>query len=66
MHVIERDATQTAVGYESLVWVNDEHGREFSCTLDFQRSDVRKLDQLTAHERQSCMDVNTLIGTERW
>lgn len=33
MQVIKRDTTQIPVGYESLVWVNDEKGRGFSCTL---------------------------------
>jgi hypothetical protein len=53
-------------GYETMVWVNDDDGREFSCTLDTNRKGIHKLNQLTEHERQSCMDVSLLIGTERW
>lgn len=49
-----------------MVWVNDDDGREFSCTLDTNRKGIHKLNQLTEHERQSCMDVSLLIGTERW
>jgi hypothetical protein len=53
-------------GYEAMVWVNDDKGREFSCTLDTHREGVNQLNQLTEHEKQSCMDVSLLIGTERW
>jgi hypothetical protein len=66
MNAIERDNTITAVGYESLVWVNDNQGRGYSCTLDAPRGNVHSFDELTEHERQSCMDVNLLVGTERW
>ena len=66
MNVIERDTKITAVGYESLVWVNDNTGREFSCTLDTPRGAVKSIDELSSHERKSCMDVNQMVGTERW
>ena len=50
-------------GYESLVWINDKDGREFVCSLD----DIGNEHELTDEERAAkCMDVNLLIGTERW
>jgi len=55
-----------AIGYQSLVWVNDNNGNQFSCTLETQRPDVTKYNQLTNQEKQSCMNVNGIIGTERW
>lgn len=49
-------------GYESMVWVRDNDGRELVCYLD----DIRDEHNLTADERAKCMDVSLLIGTERW
>lgn len=52
-------------GYESMVWVNDRDGREFACYL----KDVEKFEhfeEIPADLRERCMDVNVLIGTERW
>ncbi len=66
MEFTERDNTIGNVGYASMVWVNDDNGREFSCTLDSSRGGVRSLSDLSDHERSSCMDVNLIIGTERW
>ncbi len=66
MEYNERDRNVQSVGYESLVWVRDDEGHEFSCSLDTSRGGVNSLDDLTEHERASCMDVNSIIGTERW
>lgn len=66
MEFTERDPGVKSVGYESLVWVRDSKGKEFSCSLDRTRGGVHSLDDLTAHERSSCMDVSQIIGTERW
>jgi hypothetical protein len=66
MEYIERDPRVNAVGYESLVWVRDHSGREMSCSLDAARGGVRNIDDLTDHERSSCMDVNLIVGDERW
>lgn len=49
-------------GYESLVWINDKDGREYVCALD----DIRNEHELTDEEKAKCMDVNLLVGTERW
>lgn len=49
-------------GYESLVWISDNDGREYVCALD----DVRNGHELNEEERAKCMDVSLLIGTERW
>ncbi len=66
MEFTERDNTIGNVGYASMVWVNDDNGREFSCTLDRSRGGVRSLSDLSDHERSSCMDVSLIVGTERW
>ena len=49
-------------GYESMVWVKDRDGKQFSCYLD----DIKNPAELTEDEKARCMDVNLLIGTERW
>ena len=45
-----------------MVWVQDEHGKEFACYLD----DIENPERLTTEEKAKCLDVNSLIGTERW
>ena len=62
----ERDKNIGSVGYESMVWVRDGEGREFSCTLDKSRGGVNSLNDLSERERASCMNVNQIVGTERW
>ena len=52
----------TGGGYEAMVWVQDRDGRQFSCYLE----DIKNPEELTDEERAKCLDVNTLIGTERW
>jgi hypothetical protein len=49
-------------GYESMVWVQDREGRQFSCYLD----DIKNSAEITEEEKARCMNVNNLIGTERW
>jgi hypothetical protein len=53
-------------GYEGLVWVNDNDGKEFVCSLDNNRKSPTKFDDLSEHERGSCRNVNEIVGTERW
>ena len=52
-------------GYESMVWVNDRLGREFACYAnDIKNSE--HFEELPEEIREQCLDVNTLIRTERW
>jgi hypothetical protein len=52
----------TGGGYESMIWVKDRNGKEYSCYLE----DIKNPENLTEEEKAKCMDVNALIGTERW
>jgi hypothetical protein len=52
----------TGGGYESMIWVKDRDGKQFSC----YREDIKNPENLTEEEKSKCMDVNALIGTERW
>jgi len=66
MEFNERDTSIGGFGYESMVWVRDNKGSEFSCTLDSPRGGVHRMDDLSDHERSSCRNVNDIVGTERW
>ena len=52
-------------GYESMVWVNDRNGKEFSCYIK-DMENVEHFEDLPEEIRANCLDVNLLIGTERW
>lgn len=53
-------------GYESLVWIRDESGREFYCDANRVRPDFHDGERLNDEEREACSDVNAIVGTERW
>ena len=53
-------------GYESIVWVTDREGREFACPMEVVQRDPLERRDLSEAEREKCMNVNLLIGTERW
>ncbi len=53
-------------GYESLVWVRDKDGKEYACTAAALKGNIKEKEELTDEERENCMDVSLLIGTERW
>lgn len=52
-------------GYESMVWVNDRSGKEFACYFN-DVNNFKHSEELPAELREKCLDVNTIIGTERW
>ena len=52
----------TSGGYESMVWVTDKDGKQYACYV----KDVKNLKDITEEEKAKCMDVNQLVGTERW
>jgi hypothetical protein len=52
--------------YGSMVWVNDEEGHEFVCTVERDFDKKHDLKDLTEAERKSCVDVSQIVGTERW
>ena len=65
-------------GYGCTVWVNDNEGKEFICTLDSMctldecnefigtldsdRKIPKKLEELTEHERSSCRSSVAVFG----
>ena len=51
-------------GFESLTWMNDKDGKQYVCY--FENSDSKSFDDLSEDERKKCLDVNQIVGTERW
>ena len=51
--------------YGSLAWVNDREGREFVCKVDFEHSNEKEFERLSEKERESCSNVNDIVGTEK-
>ena len=60
------DMEDTMSGYESLAWIKDKNGKEYVCPIDVLKGDTGDRFELTPEEQQACMDVNLIIGTERW
>lgn len=52
-------------GYESMVWVRDKDGKQYACYLKDIKS-VKAKEDLTPEEVAQCVDVSTIVGTERW
>ena len=53
-------------GYESLAWIKDKNGKEYVCPISALNGDINDRKDLTEEEKKQCMDVNQIIGTERW
>ncbi len=53
-------------GYDNLIWVRDKEGKEYVCELDAMRKNLKDGDELSKEERSHCMNVNEIVGTERW
>ena len=48
-----------------MVWVRDKDGKEYACYLRDIKA-VKKKEELTEEEKAKCVDVSTIVGTERW
>ena len=59
------DYIENSGGYESMAWVNDRNGKEFACYLK-DIENIKNFDDLPEEIRAKCIDVNSLVGTERW
>ncbi len=47
--------------FNRTVWVQDDKGAEYACHIDQDR-DVKRKEDLSQHEQQSCMNLNTVLG----
>jgi hypothetical protein len=62
----EEDPNKGKGGYESMVWIRDKDGKEYACTAAALKGNLKTKEELSDEEKESCMDVSQLIGTERW
>ena len=53
-------------GYDNLIWISDNDGKEYVCELDRVRNDFKDGDELSSEERCFCTNVSGIVGTERW
>lgn len=53
-------------GFGNLVWVRDKDGKQYACSVDALKGNIKTKDELTEEEKKSCTDVSTIVGTERW
>ena len=53
-------------GYEAMVWIRDKDGKEYACYANDLKGKIKKKEELIEEEKNKCLDVSELIGTERW
>ncbi len=53
-------------GYHSLVWFRDKDGKQYACYVDDIKGKVKSKESLTKEEKEKCLDVSDIVGTERW
>lgn len=59
-------ADKSQGGFGDLVWVRDKDGKEYACSVEALKGNIKTKEELTDEEKKSCMDVSTIVGTERW
>ena len=52
-------------GYESMTWINDKEGKEYVCYLNDLTKNVH-FEEIPEKISVRCLNVNNLVGTERW
>jgi hypothetical protein len=64
MEVIMAEDVKGGLG--NLVWIRDKDGKEYACSVEALKGNIKKKEELTEDEKASCTDVSTIVGTERW
>ncbi len=59
-------ADKSEGGFGNLVWVRDKDGKEYACSVEALTGNIKTKEELSEEEKKSCMDVSTIVGTERW
>lgn len=47
--------------FNRIAWVKDNTGAEYSCYID-QNRDVKRKEDLSRDEQNSCINLNTVLG----
>ena len=53
-------------GLGNMVWIRDKDGKEYACSIEALKGNIKKKEELTEDEKAGCTDVSTIVGTERW
>ncbi len=53
-------------GLRDLVWIRDKDGKEYACSVEALKGNIKKKEELTEEEKARCTDVSSMVGTERW
>ena len=59
-------ADKSEGGLGDLVWIRDKDGKEYACSVEAIKGNIKTKEELSEEEKSSCMDVSYLVGTERW
>jgi len=49
-------------GYGDLVWVRDKDGKEYACSMEALKGNIKKKEELSEGELAKCTDLSTVIG----
>ena len=47
--------------FNKMAWVQDDEGAQYACYIE-QNRDVINIEDLSQHEKHSCMNLNTVLG----
>jgi hypothetical protein len=51
--------------YSDYVFIYDREGNEYACPLGSLRGQVVPAEKLTEEEKQKCLNMGEIVGTER-
>ena len=47
--------------FSKMVWVQDNNGAEYACSID-QSKNVKNKEELSPAEQKSCVNLNSVLG----
>jgi hypothetical protein len=51
--------------YSEYVFVYDKEGNEYACPIKSIKGQVKKVSELSKAEKEKCLDMAEIVGTER-
>ena len=51
--------------YGDYVYIYDKEGNEYACPIGSLKGQVKKVDQLSKEEKEKCLNMAEIVGTER-
>ncbi|MBU0943064.1 MAG: hypothetical protein KJ804_04340 [Proteobacteria bacterium] len=53
-------------GFKNLVFIGDKNGKEYVCSADFLKKNMKTTGNISSEEIASRTDVSTIVVIERW